>query len=324
MAKPIHDLNDLHFFAEVVAHGGFAPAGRALNQPKSKLSRRVAQLEERLGVRLIERSSRRFRVTEVGKAFYERCRAMMLEVQQAEAVIADAQGEPQGLVRVSCPLGLIEGPVSEALRAFMLKYPKVQLRLITSNQRFNLIDDNIDVAIRARSRIDTDMALILRTLRQLRFFVVAAPSLANKLGELREPHDLDRTPTISNFVDAAPDVWTLQNDAGVSQDLHHYPRFASTDIRTVVTAAIDGIGVAHLPDYLCEPWLERGSLVRVLPAWYTVSDIVHMVYTAKRGLPPAVRAVIDHLIHYFAAATPAGQRAAAIDPLAAFQIQNAE
>src|SRR5690242_5481237 len=102
------DLNDLAYFAEVITHGGFAAAGRALREPKSKLSRRIAALEERLGVRLIERSSRQFRVTDVGQAFYQRCRAVQNEAEQAEALVADALTEPHGLIRFSCPTGLIE------------------------------------------------------------------------------------------------------------------------------------------------------------------------------------------------------------------------
>src|ERR1700742_2242780 len=101
------DLNDLAYSAEVVPHGGFAAAGRALREPKSKLSRRIMGLEKRLGLRLIERSSRRFRVTEVGNAFYQRCRMILEEAEQAEALVAQAIREPHGRVRLSCPTGLI-------------------------------------------------------------------------------------------------------------------------------------------------------------------------------------------------------------------------
>src|SRR6201999_384106 len=101
------DLNDYMLFAEIVAHGGFAAAGRALRMPKSTLSRRVAALEARLGVRLIERSTRRFRVTEVGQAFHERCRTLVLDAKQAEAIVAEAKAEPHGRIRFSCPTGLV-------------------------------------------------------------------------------------------------------------------------------------------------------------------------------------------------------------------------
>jgi DNA-binding transcriptional LysR family regulator len=122
----MQDLNDFYYFAEVVAHGGFAAAGRALNIPKSKLSRRIAQLEQRLDARLIERSTRRFRVTEVGQAFYERCRTLLMDAESAEAVVAEARGEPQGVVRFSCPIGLVE-PLQPLIAAYLEDHPKVRL-----------------------------------------------------------------------------------------------------------------------------------------------------------------------------------------------------
>lgn len=320
----MQDLNDIFYFTEVVTHGGFAPAGRALNQPKSKLSRRIAQLEERLGVRLIERSSRRFKVTEVGQAFHARCQAALLEVRQAEAVIAEARGEPQGLVRISCPLGLIPGPVSEALRSFALRYPKVQLRLLASNQRRDLIGEKIDIAIRARSALDADMALIVRTLRIIRFWLVAAPGLANGLAEARRLSDLAGAPTIGNFEAAGPDVWRMTDRTGAEDSLSHHPRFASGDLETVIRAARDGIGVAWLPDYLCRPHLEEGALVRVLPDWQAGGEIMHMVYTARQGLPPAVRALIEHIVAHVAASDAEVRAAALADPLGAFHPENAK
>ena len=152
------DLNDYLLFAEIVGHGGFAAAGRALRMPKSTLSRRVAALEARLGVRLIERSTRRFRVTEVGQAFHERCRAILLEVQQAEAAVSEALGEPRGTVRVSCPLGLVES-LSATFAAFLQRFPKVRLQVVALDRPVDLIAERVDVAIRVRVALDTDAAL---------------------------------------------------------------------------------------------------------------------------------------------------------------------
>ena len=123
------DLNDYALFAEVVTHGGFAAAGRALRAPKSTLSRRIAGLEARLGVRLIERSTRRFRVTEIGQAFYERCRIVVMDVAQADAVVSEALGEPRGVVRCSCPLGLVEA-LSSTFVDFMKAFPKAKLQVV--------------------------------------------------------------------------------------------------------------------------------------------------------------------------------------------------
>src|SRR5262245_35451644 len=128
MARPegaLQDLNNLFYFSQVVAHGGFAPAGRALKLPKSKLSRRVAELEAGLGVRLIERSSRRFAVTDIGKAFYEQCQAAVRAAEHAEALVAASLTEPRGLVRFACPTGLVE-VVSPILPSFLARYPRVR------------------------------------------------------------------------------------------------------------------------------------------------------------------------------------------------------
>ena len=115
----MQDLNDLYYFAQVVDHGGFAPAGRAIGMPKSRLSRRIAQLEERLGVRLIQRSTRQFAVTELGRTYYEHCKAMLVEAEAAQAAIEMTRAEPCGLIRMSCPIALLHTHVGPMLADFM-------------------------------------------------------------------------------------------------------------------------------------------------------------------------------------------------------------
>jgi DNA-binding transcriptional LysR family regulator len=294
------DLNDLSFFAHVVSNGGFASAGRALNVPKSKLSRRVARLETELGVRLIERSSRRFRVTEVGKAFYERCRSMLEEAELAQVVVSDARGEPKGTVRVACPTGLIEGPFSEALRAFVARHPKVSLRLYATNRRIDLIEERIDVAVRVRATLDDDASLIMKPLRKSRRLLVCAPRLARKLRNANKLDVLEGLPTVAMGESTLDQRWELVGPDGDSATFEHEPRLASLDLGFLRAAAIDGLGVALLPDDICAIALQGGQLVHVLPEWYAPEGIVHAVFTARRGLPPAVRALIDELVAGFA------------------------
>src|SRR5689334_9933859 len=117
----MRDLNDLYYFTQVVDHGGFAPAGRALGMPKSKLSRRIALLEERLGTRLVLRSTRRFSVTELGQTYYAHCRAMLVEADAADEAIALTHSEPRGIVRMTCPVALLDARIGDMLAAFMLK-----------------------------------------------------------------------------------------------------------------------------------------------------------------------------------------------------------
>lgn len=292
------DLNDLFFYAEVVAHGGFAPAGRALRQPKSKLSRRVAQLEARLGVRLIERSSRRFRVTEIGQAFYERCRAILDGVEEAEAVIAEAKSEPHGTVRLSCPAGLME-VVAGVLPGFMVRYPKVKVLALVTNRRVDLIAERIDVALRVRDSLDTDAALTMRTLAKSRRILVAGPALAQRLSGMTDVAELAAAPTLSMSDEGGDVLWPLIGPSGEIREVHHQPLLGINDFAALREAAAANLGVTLLPMESCWPMLQNGRLIRLFPAWHARDGIVHLVFTTHRGLPPAVRALIDYLAENF-------------------------
>ena len=286
------DLNDYAYFAEVIAHGGFAAAGRALGEPKSKLSRRIAGLEARLGVRLIERSSRRFRVTEVGQAFYERCRTLLLEAEQAEAVVAEAKAEPHGRIRMSCPTGLVD-VISGTIRGFLTQYPKVRLQLLAVDRPVDLIEERIDIALRVRTALTSDAALTMRSLGISRRILVASPQLASRLDP--DITSLAGFPTLGTS-DALGEIeWALERDDGTLHVLRHEPRLTCGDFAAVRDAAVGGLGIALLPDHVCADELARGQLVHVLRDWSGQQGIVHLVFTTRRGLPPAVRALIDHL-----------------------------
>ena len=295
------DLNDLAFFSHVVANGGFAAAARAVGIPKSKLSRRVAGLEEALGVRLIERSSRRFRVTDVGQAFYERCRNVLVEVEQAQAVVSEARGEPQGLVRVSCPTGLLGSPFAEAVHEFMALHPKVKVALVATNRRVDLIEERIDIALRVRVALDDDTSLVMRRLRNSRRILVCSPRLAKTLTKVRHPRDLAGVPTLTMAESVVRDRWQLVGPRGESFTLVHEPRLGSADLAFLADAAARGLGIALQPDHITEAARARGTLVQLLPGWHAEKGIIHLVYTTRRGQLPAVRTLIDHLASRFAA-----------------------
>ena len=285
------DLNDYAYFAEVVAHGGFAAAGRALREPKSKLSRRIAGLEERLGLRLIERSSRRFRVTDTGQAFYERCRAMLAEAEQAEALVRQAQAEPHGRIRFSCPTGMLE-PISGLISTFLARYPKVRLQLVATDRAVDLIEERIDLALRVRPSLTSDAALTMRSLGASTRILVASPQLASQVGCIEQ---LGSLPALATHAAADDLEWHLESGDGCKHVVRIQPRMGCEDMATVRKAAIDGLGVAILPDHVCQEALDVGRLVRVLPEWHGQQGIVHLVFTTRRGLPPAIRALIDHL-----------------------------
>jgi len=289
------DLNDYAYFAEVVAHGGFAAAGRALREPKSKLSRRIAGLEERLGLRLIERSSRRFRVTETGQAFYQRCQAILAEAEQAEALVAQAQAEPHGRIRFSCPTGMV-APISTLMSSFLSRFPKVRLQLVATDRAVDLIEERIDLALRVRGSLTSDAALTMRSLGASIRILVASPRLASQVPSIEH---LNTFPALATDHAADDLEWHLEAEDGRKHIVRVQPRMGCEDMATVRDAAINGLGVALLPDHVSRDALEAGKLVRVLPAWGGLQGIVHLVFTTRRGLSPAVRALIDHLAASF-------------------------
>ncbi|ALB64746.1 Transcriptional regulator, LysR family [Cronobacter condimenti 1330] len=296
------DLNDYFYYAEVVNHGGFAAASRALKQPKSKLSRRVAGLEAQLGVRLIERSSRRFRVTDIGQAFYEKCRAMLLEAEKAQAVIAQARKEPQGVVRFSCPTGLVE-IISATLPVFMNRYPQVKLQIIAIDRPVDLIEERVDIALRVRTELTSDTELIMRSLGTSSRILVASPRLASQLDS--EVDALTCHPTLGTSDEPGEITWALEHAQGKRCLIRHAPRLSCADFTAIRAAAIAGLGIALLPDHVCAQALKSGELVHVYRGWQGQRGIVHLVFTTRRGLPPAVRAFIDHLATHFPLTTSA-------------------
>lgn len=289
------DLNDFAYFAEVVTHGGFAAAARALNEPKSKLSRRIARLEERLGLRLIERSSRRFRVTDVGQLFFERCKAIQLEARQAEALVAEELSEPHGLIRFSCPTGMVE-VISELIQSYLQRYSKVRLQLLAIDRPVDLIKERIDLALRVRVALTSDAELTMRSLGRSTRILVASPAIAI---QLRDPEQLTQHSTLATNDEDFETEWVLESQDGRTMTLRHEARLGCGDMVAVREAAIAGLGIALLPYHVCRKSMIEGKLVRVLPEWHGQQGLVHLVFTTRRGLPPSVRALIDLLADKF-------------------------
>jgi len=291
----MHDLNDLYYFVQVVDLGGFAPAGRALGEPKSKLSRRIALLEERLGVRLIQRSTRHFLVTEIGQNYYAHCKAMLVEADAAQAAVEQTRSEPSGIVRLTCPVALLHARVSVMLAGFMAHYPRVVVHLEATNRRVDLIAEGIDVAIRVRPMPIEDSDLMLKTLAQSWHALVASPNLAEKTGAIRVPADLNSLPSLDLGPPRQDHIWKLEGPDGAEAIIHHRPRLVSDDMIALRNAAIAGVGVANMPWLMVSDEIRNGQLVHLLPSWAPRRQVVHAVYPSRRGLLPSVRALLDYL-----------------------------
>lgn len=291
----MQDLNDLAYFHAVATHQGFSAAARATGVPKATLSKRVAHLEERLGVRLLERTTRRLRLTDVGRSVCEQVEAMLAGAEAAEAVVARAQVEPNGIVRVSCPQALVQDLVIDLLPAFLRRHPKVRVQMKVLNRGADLVEDGVDIAIRARASLDADLNLIVRTLGRSSLILVASQALLDEAGGELTVERLADVPTLS--MDGEHDVvtWTLIGPGGEAREVRHRPRLICTSFDVLRAAAMAGVGVAHLPEHSARALIASGQLVHVLPDWRSPYGIIHAVFSSRKQLVPAVRALIDHL-----------------------------
>lgn len=289
----MQDLNDLYYFVRVVDHGGFAAAARALDMQKSKLSRRILALEERLGVRLLNRSSRRFSVTEIGREFYDRCVAMLVEAEAAEQVIAEMRAEPRGVIRVACPVALLNFQFGALIARFMAENPAIEVHLESTNRRVDVIAEGYDVAIRVRFPPLQPTELVMRTLDTSTQCLVASPGLVPV--RPKSPADLHEWPSVDFGPPRRDHQWRLETADGQTADVHHRPRLVTDDMAVLRQAALGSVGIAQLPTMMIWQDIEAGRLIHVLPDWRPRAGIVHAVFPSRRGLLPSVRAFLDFL-----------------------------
>lgn len=295
----MQDLNDLYYYVQVVEYGGFAPAGRALGVPKSKLSRRIALLEERLGVRLIQRSTRRFSVTEIGQNYYAHCKAMVVEADAAQEAIDLTHADPCGLVRMTCPVALLDACVGVMLADFMVRNPRIEVHLEATNRRVDIISEAVDVAIRVRPPPLEESDLVMRVLAKRGQCLVASSALLERLGAPQTPADLTRLPSLHHGAVQDEHVWNLFGPDGAEARIRHHPRLVTGGMIALRDAALKGVGIVQLPNMMISAELASGSLVSMLPDWTPRREIVHAIYASRRGLLPSVRALIDHLAERF-------------------------
>lgn len=286
-------FDDLYVYEAVVRNRGFSAAARELGIAKSVVSRRVRHLEERLEVRLIERSSSRFEVSEIGRDVFEHAHAAKHELEEAGRAAARLAGEPRGLVRISVPPGGPANALSEALPGFLARHPKIRLQLIVSNRRSDLIEDRIDIAVRSRSDFSGDGDYVVKRLGSIRNGFVASPGLVAAGQRIERPEDLRPFGFLGRDEAHPEEVLTVLSPEGVEHRLRIEPRLASNSLPVLIEAALAGVGVAFLPDAVAAPFVAAGRLVRLLPAWQGPEAVFHIAFTSRRAMLPAVRLCVD-------------------------------
>lgn len=291
----MQDLNDMLLFAEVVERGGFAAAGRALGLPKSRLSRRVAGLEAQLGVRLLQRTTRKLSLTEVGEAYLRHCQALRESAQAAADTVAQVQTEPRGTLRVACPVTLAQTVLAELMPDFLARHPLVRMEMLVSNRVVDLVEEGVDVALRVRTTLEDSGSLVVKRLGDDAPVLVASPALLARQGTPTTLDELSRLDSMAMSTTDGRASIPLTDPDGRQTTLQHTPRYVADDLLTLHVAALAGTGMCWLPSYMCEDDLRQGRLVRLLPDWQTPRGLVHAVFPSRRGLTPAVRCFLDFL-----------------------------
>jgi len=294
----LQDMNDMLYFAEVAEKGGFAAAGRQLGIPKSKLSRRVAELESRLGVRLLQRTTRKLSLTEVGEVYLRHCLTMRDAAQAAAEAVEQVQTEPRGTVRVACPVTLAQTTIGPVMATFLTRYPQVRVDMRVSNRAVDLVEEGFDVALRVRLTPEDSGSLVVKNLGATRTHLVASPMLFQRQGSPATPNDLAGMDTVAMSSADGKASWVLHGPAAATFTLVHTPRYVADDLLTLKFAVLQGIGMSLLPDYMCHEELGNGRLVAILPGWAPQAAVFHAVYPTRRGLVPAVRKFLDFLGEY--------------------------
>lgn len=284
------DFNEILIFARVVQAGSFIGASRGLGIPKSTISRKVADLEARLGARLLQRTTRTIRLTDVGQMYYKHAARVLGEVEEAELAVSRMQDVPRGVLRVTVPLNF--GHLGPVVASFLQRYPEVQVELLSADRVVDLIEEGYDVAIRTGALADS--TLVARSLGSLKSVLVANPAYLRTHGTPMRPEDLERFDCV--VFGAGPDRgrWHLVRDA-VKRRVKVNARLVVNDFEFVEQAARDGIGIAVLPLFRCKSALQEHQLQQVLPDWCIPEIPLHAVYPSTRYLSPKVKAFVDYV-----------------------------
>jgi DNA-binding transcriptional LysR family regulator len=283
------DLNEINVFVKVAQAGSFTRAARELGIPNSTASARVSALERRLGVTLLQRTTRKLRMTEEGEAYARRAAQGLYEIARAESEVSLWQSEPQGILRVTTPIGVGTEFFANLVANFRKKYPKVSVEVLFADRTVDLVAEGIDVAIRAGGLKDS--GLIARQVGTSVWAPVASPAYIKRCGMPSHPKDL-REHACLQFTPLGADQWEL-TDGKHTVIVPLARQLAANEINFVKALALSGNGVALLNSHLCSSEIARGKLVRLLPAWHATVTPVYLVYPGQKFVPPKVRAFLD-------------------------------
>ena len=284
----MQDLNEMAIFAIVVNTGSFTKAADKLKLPKSTVSRKVSQLEKRVGVRLINRTTRNLKPTETGKLYYSQCLKMLEQAEEADRIVSNMQSEPSGLLRISTPLSFGTPFFIKVIKRFLEKYPKVNIEIIADNKQVDLLEHEVDIAFRVGPL--SDSSLIARNIGTARLSLCATPEYLAKHGEPKSIQDLEKHTCISHPVSP----WVFQTSAGNIEFLPS-SRMIANDMEMIRKMVKQGFGIGAVPQILISDEQYDKSLIPVLPDFPFQDRTFYLVYPSRREPPSKVVAFTDFI-----------------------------
>lgn len=290
------DLNSMAVFARVVEEQGFSSAARRLGLSKSAVSKHISQLEDRIGARLLHRTTRRLRLTDVGAAFYERCARILAEAEEAELAVSRMSAAPRGTLRVSAPVSFGSRFLAKPMAEFAMIYPELRIELVLNDRVVDLVDEGYDVALRIGRLADS--SLIARRLCAMPLYIVASPKYLAKHGTPKVPADLHAHNCTLYSLASGGDVYQCRDgDRDISIKVDGTMRANNGDL--LIEAVRAGLGLAFMPAFLCGCDLHDGTLVEVLRDYRVLPGAINAVYPHNRHLSAKVRVFVDFLVDHF-------------------------
>jgi len=293
------DLTGIAVFTAVARHEGFTAAARALGLSKSTVSKQIARLEDRLGTRLFNRTTRRLSLTETGRAYFERCQRIVDEAEEAELAVTQLHAAPVGTLRVNAPVSFGQLHIAPLMAGFMARYPDLEIEIDLNDRRVDLIEEGVDLAIRVGELPDS--SLVARRLAPCRFALVASPDYWARRGRPEHPRDLAEHDCLIYTLRQRPGEWpfTDPNNPGTPISVNVSGPLRANNGDLLMAAALGGKGVYHSPTFFCGKYLGENRLERALEDYPAPETAIHAVWPPNRHLSAKVRAFVDFLVEAY-------------------------
>jgi DNA-binding transcriptional LysR family regulator len=297
----MNEFGAIPVFVAVVENDGFSAASRALGISKSAVSKRINQLENHLGVRLLHRTTRKLSLTEAGERYFEHAAQALTAAGQAEDAVTELQGEPQGKLKISSPMSFGRLHVAPLITIFMKRYPKILIDLVMDDRNIDLVAEGFDLAIRSGDMPAS--TLIARKLAPLRQVLCASPDYIDRYGMPVTPSELGERNCILFSYSGDANEWTLNKD-GKSDSVLVSGSYRVNNSEAILVALREGIGIGRIPTFIAGPDLREGNLVRILESYHIPDHIFYAVFPERQYLPAKVRAFLDFAVDYFGGDQP--------------------